>query len=515
VLRFLGRNIIFVTFPLVMLAIAFFARTSFQTARNFGLWGEQSIVNSTFLLAKEKVERLENRISSTDHTFFQIIDPSLQETSCERWQAAIAYTGMVEAAAIVNEDGDVLQFYHRNPAFSQDREIFNLLNTEIIPLIDPWESFYQHKHLHKLFGGDYRMISTYTVEDGNNLVTAILIYDTADIINVLFNTLLENMGDDHVINVTDHTGQLIWGEQLRGASDFIVVQRFPNTLYKWQIQLAPTSAASFEKNADAAKISDWILIPLSFGIIVFSLLVLYMVWVRERRLNRLKSEFIANASHELKTPLALIRMFSELLAMRKVDDPEKIQQYHQIIQRETDRLTALIDNVLDFAKLERGKSVYEFKEVHIEDTIATALDIYRHRVTEIKASLNFKAQENLPVIRADANAVTLALLNLIDNAIKYAQGTDVIGVELYTRSGRLHLDVYDRGQGIPPHHIKRVFERFYRFQAPDLNTRGQRGSGIGLSLVKHIARAHGGHVTVTSTPGVETRFSIRFPIPPR
>ncbi|MCK4548507.1 MAG: HAMP domain-containing histidine kinase, partial [Candidatus Eisenbacteria sp.] len=254
------------------------------------------------------------------------------------------------------------------------------------------------------------------------------------------------------------------------------------------------------------------LIPLAFGVIVFGLVVLYMAMVRERRLGRLKSEFIANTSHELKTPLALIRMFSELLATDRVTEAGTVRRYHEIILRETERLTGLIDNVLDFAKIERGKSAYEFREMDLIEVVKPAIEIYRHRIDESEVEMVFVAQEDLPRVRIDADAITLALMNLIDNALKYAVGTDVIGVEIHRDSKNVYLEVFDKGAGIPAHHLKRVFERFYRFQATDLHSAGQRGSGIGLSLVEHIAKAHGGSVTVTSTPGVETRFSIRIPL---
>jgi two-component system phosphate regulon sensor histidine kinase PhoR len=203
-------------------------------------------------------------------------------------------------------------------------------------------------------------------------------------------------------------------------------------------------------------------------------------------------------------------MFAELLAMKQIDDPEKIARYHAIILRETERLTALIDNVLDFAKIERGKSVYRFEKINPAEIVTATIDVYRHRVEAMGAKLTLKIAGDVPFIRADEDAVTLVLLNLIDNAIKYAVGTDVIGVELYKRGKYVFLDVYDRGKGIPVTHLKRIFERFYRYKGKDAQAEKQRGSGIGLSLVKHIAKAHGGYATVTSTPGVETRFSVRF-----
>jgi signal transduction histidine kinase len=205
-------------------------------------------------------------------------------------------------------------------------------------------------------------------------------------------------------------------------------------------------------------------------------------------------------------------MFTELLAMGRVRDAQKTKQYYDIILRETERLTSLIDNVLDFSKIERGKSEYEFKNTDLRRIAEPAIDIYRHRATDTGVELEYSADPELPEVRADGDAITLLLINLVENALKYGVGTDVIGVQLRADARHVYLEVFDRGAGIPAHHLKRIFDRFYRYQAADLETRGQRGSGIGLSLVRHIAKAHGGWVSVTSTPGVETRFTVRFPI---
>ncbi len=508
--RFLRRHAIFFLFPAVVVAILFLARINFSTAMRFGEWGEKSIVESTLILAKEKVERVERTISTMDHGFFQMLDPAQIDMACERWNTGIKHSRLVEAAVILDEEGEIIEYFSRD-SDARAARLYELVTEEVIPLMDMYESLYQHKHLHRLLEGKYRLVTSLTRDFEGQFYTTCLIYDTHEIVDRLFEDLIGDVGRDRIINVVDYDGRIIFGSNLSGAGEFIVVQRFPSTLYKWRVQLAPRSAALFSNKARTQKVSGWLLIPLAFGVIVFGLVVLYMAIVRERRLGRLKSEFIANTSHELKTPLALIRMFSELLATDRVTEAGKVRRYHEIILRETERLTALIDNVLDFSKIERGKSAYEFKEMDLTEVVRPAIEIYRHRIDESDVEMVFTAQEDLPRVRIDADAIALALINLIDNALKYAVGTDVIGVEIHRDSKNVYLEVFDKGAGIPAHHLKRVFERFYRFQATDLHSNGQRGSGIGLSLVEHIAKAHGGSVTVTSTPGVETRFSIRIP----
>ncbi|HZU87669.1 MAG TPA: PAS-domain containing protein, partial [Stellaceae bacterium] len=190
---------------------------------------------------------------------------------------------------------------------------------------------------------------------------------------------------------------------------------------------------------------------------------------------RLKSEFIANVSHELKTPLSLIRMFSELIALGKVKSAETGREYAEIITRESERLTRLIDNVLDFARIERGKAAYDFRIGDLAEVVERSLDVYRYRLEREKMKLEIDLEPDLPPVRLDDNAMTLALLNLLENAVKYAAPGNV-AVRVHRAGPTVELAVIDHGPGIPEDEHRRIFDRFYRAK----NTRGRnvRGSGI-------------------------------------
>ena len=514
VLRFLARNAIFILFPLIIVAIVFLGRIALRSAVSFGEWGARSVVESTLLLAKEKVERVEEMVLPTDRFFFQVVDPEDLPGCCERWRTGIRLNRLVEAAAIVDENGLVVQFFHRTTEPNQGARLFQLFTSEVLPLIEKYDSLHQHKHLHQRIEGRHRLISALTTEFEDEHYTAVLLYDSNEVVERLFAALLGDVGPDRMINVVDPDGDVIFGRQLDGAGDFIVVRAFPSTFYKWRIQLAPLSSALYTERARTQVYTQALLIPLALAVVIFGLIVAYMAVVRERRLGRLKSEFVANVSHELKTPLSMIRMFSELLVMDRITDRDKTRRYHEIILRETERLTALIDRVLDFARIERGELAQQFEERDLAEVVSRAVEVYRHRIDEEGVVFDYQAEPDLPPVRIDEHAITLAVINLIDNAVKYARGTDVIGIRIRRSGDTVLLDVFDHGAGIPEEHLKRIFERFYRYQAASLETRGQRGSGIGLSLVRHVARAHGGSVVVSSTPGVETRFSIRLPAAP-
>jgi two-component system phosphate regulon sensor histidine kinase PhoR len=210
----------------------------------------------------------------------------------------------------------------------------------------------------------------------------------------------------------------------------------------------------------------------------------------------MKSDFIANVSHELKTPLSLIRMFGELVATGRHKDDRTAREYGGIITRESERLSHLIDNVLDFSRLERGKASYHFSESDLTEVVERALDVCRYRLDKEKMKLVTEFEPELPCLRMDDNGMTLVTLNLVDNAIKHAADGGKVLVTLRRSPGFVVLGIRDFGPGVPREEHNRIFERFYRSQRT--RERNVRGSGIGLSLVRHIVEAHGGRVSVTS-----------------
>jgi len=233
---------------------------------------------------------------------------------------------------------------------------------------------------------------------------------------------------------------------------------------------------------------------------------------REMELAKLKSDFVSNVSHELRTPLALIRMFAETLEMGRVKSPEKYQEYFSIIRQESERLTALINNILDFSRIEAGRKEYIFRETNVAELVRHTLDSYRYQIEQQGFTLRESVPDNLPLLWVDREAIARSLLNLVNNAMKYSREEKFLAVAAYPEDGLLRLDVIDRGIGIPRGEQAKIFEKFYRASDPLVHE--SKGSGLGLSLVRHIAEAHGGSVTVESTPGKGSRFTISLPVQP-
>jgi signal transduction histidine kinase len=246
-----------------------------------------------------------------------------------------------------------------------------------------------------------------------------------------------------------------------------------------------------------------------------SLLMIGGMWLtfrnvsRELALAKLKSDFVSNVSHELRTPLALIRLYAETLELGRLSNPARQHEYHEIIRKESERLTSLINNILDFSRIEAGKKEYSFRETDMAELVRSTLDSYRFEIEQNGFQLEEKIEGNLPNLQVDREAIARSLLNLVNNAVKYSSNRKYLGVHLYRQSGSVKLEVVDHGIGIPANELPKIFEKFYRVGDPLVHN--TKGSGLGLSLVRHMVQAHGGEVAVESTPGKGSKFIISLP----
>ncbi len=248
---------------------------------------------------------------------------------------------------------------------------------------------------------------------------------------------------------------------------------------------------------------------LSVMIIAGLFLTKHMV-SKEMAVAKLKSDFVSNVSHELRTPLALIRLYAETLELGRITTKEKKQQYYRIIRKESERLTALINNILDFSRIEAGRKEYEFRETDIADLVRNTLDSYRYQIEQQGFAFEESIDATVPKVRVDREAIARALVNLVNNALKYSADQKFLGVKLYRENGAVKLEVADKGIGIARRDQTKIFEKFYR--AGDPLVHNTKGSGLGLSLVRHITEAHGGDIVVESTPGVGSKFILSLPL---
>lgn len=282
------------------------------------------------------------------------------------------------------------------------------------------------------------------------------------------------------------------------------------TLPHWEVAVYPLVPIDYERAAARTRWTIGFLIAALVGAIAMGSLLLLTDLRRQLVLARQKSDFVSNVSHELKTPLTSIRMFSELLAEDRITDSEKKKNYLNIINAEATRLTRLINNILNFARMEKGEERYRFEPCDLAKITREAFANYRPQLE----SHGFNITENIPDtpihIQADCDAISQIILNLLSNAEKYSGDRKEVSIEVRTGNNAAEICVFDRGLGVPAGCEKKIFQQFFR--AHDSLNSGIQGSGLGLTLARQIARAHHGDVLYEPRPGRGSVFTLKLPL---
>jgi signal transduction histidine kinase len=313
-----------------------------------------------------------------------------------------------------------------------------------------------------------------------------------------------------VLAVLDRADRPVYASRpLEGAKPVLSVT-FGEALPEWRVALYEPPGASTKEIVRRQAALFTAAFALLLVVIVIGLATTYRLVRRESEMARLKSDFVANVSHDLKTPLSLIRMFAETLELNRVSDESTRREYYAVITRESERLTRLIDNVLDFSRIEGGRQRYEIALHPVEPLVQEVLDAFRYPLAQQSFKVEVRVEPGLPEAPMDPEAIKQALGNLLDNAIKYSGDARRVAVTARKAGDEICIDVADGGIGIHPAERERIFEKFYRAGRSD--TQGRRGSGVGLAVVKHIVEAHGGRVSVESRPGEGSRFTLHLPL---
>lgn len=532
----------FVLLPLVVVAVGILAYFTFRTTLQIDTLRQQSVLEATLGLATEKANRVDRQIIDQDNVVMAVADPARLEILTERWlPTAQRETPSVRAILVLDESRTVLAFASRATGALAEEEGFRRLLVD--RMLGDMELGAQApdelRHLHREYAQQSYLLSYWQRIHEGRRYFVVAWHDIGRIVRETLPMLYAEPTTPGAppripsnaasrVNVVDEEGRIIYGPPLR-SGEFTVGVRFPTTLYNWRVQVSPLASEELASRVQNRRLLEITMVSLSCIVIVVGAIAIVLVAEKERKISALKSEFVANVSHELKTPLALVRMFAEMLQSGRVSTEAKKKEYLDIIVRESERLSALIENVLDFARLERGRGSYEFAEGDVGDAVTRAANVYRYRAERESVKLVLEVEPALPRARIDERAIQLAVINLVDNALKYAPGGEAITIRACGHEGGVRIDVRDQGPGVAPEDRHRIFERFVRLTSSRDDKSGEkagssssrpssrpaqspvRGSGIGLALVKHIAESHGGRAWVESEVGRGSTFTFTIP----
>lgn len=293
------------------------------------------------------------------------------------------------------------------------------------------------------------------------------------------------------------------------------IKDFPNKKPMWLfpqydigIQLKGKTIDLLVKSRAKSTLILIILVDIFF---VLGALLVFKNVKKEIKLSIIKSDFISNVSHEIRTPLALISMYIESLEMGRVKTEEKKKEYYKIILNEVQRLSGIVNIILNFSKIESGKRKYTFNNANMNEIVENILQSYKFHLNNKGFDLKIELDDELPSGNFDTEAISDCLVNLIDNAVKYSKDVKHIEIKTGKKFDNIFVEVTDKGIGISKTDQKLIFDRFFRVSKGD-NIHEVKGTGLGLTIVKNIIAAHNGKIEVESKPGEGATFRLLLPI---
>jgi len=392
-------------------------------------------------------------------------------------------------------------------------------------------------------GTPYQLVA-FPARDSNNMPRGVMGFllneDTVrrEVVGHILNTTIHSAEDrfspdfGRVLTfvVNDEAGREVYmhrheeeAEDAASGRRFLAQAPLTDLFPGWHVRITYTKASGF---AWSKRVLTLQVAVLGIAALLAVLATLFMIRfsLRQMELSQLKSHFVSNITHELKTPLATIQLYTETLRQGRVRDRADVDRFLDFIHRETVRLDTLIHDILDFSRIEQGRRRYNFAPAPVGDVVRGVVESYAYQVREKGFELSLDVADPLPTMPLDRDALGQAVLNLLDNAVKYSgqdrrievsvrwpnSAADVGGVRTGPPGADLAIRVRDHGIGIPASERSKIFDAFYRIEKGLLHD--VKGSGLGLAVVKHVAEAHGGRVEVESQPGEGSAFTLWLPV---
>jgi nitrogen-specific signal transduction histidine kinase len=375
--------------------------------------------------------------------------------------------------------------------------------SENFPKTDSLESLKENKLQHLPIEGE----ALYGIYHKTNGTSVLALLSSENIASIFANFRADFRDSDVAYRIVDEYGRFINGVDKLEDEPFVVAdigKDFPG----WKIELAFKAGDVFEKAA-----SHRIAVYIWIGLLVIALILIAggvaaQVVRKQIKLNKLKNDFIATVSHELKTPLASIRLLVDTLLEGNYKDQQQVTEYFQLVSKENERLTRLVDNFLTFSRMERNKQTFAMAWTSPADIVRDAAEAVKTKFGAGKCDFQIQIADNLPDIYADHDIMVTAVVNLLDNSYKYSYDDKKIELKVFSEDNFVCFSVKDNGIGMSRRQIKKIFDRFY--QADTSLSRRVEGAGLGLSIVKFIIDAHKGTISVDSVPNEGTTFTIRL-----
>ncbi len=354
------------------------------------------------------------------------------------------------------------------------------------------------------------MIVFVSEEQGRSFLN-LLMLDANRFISEALSPRLQMVAGDDLIIVVRHikSNQLIACSLLNEAPEEVVREQALWLLPDYKLGIQPNGIDIRQLSKKRARQNIGLLILVDILLIVGAWLF-YRNVKRELHLAKVKSDFVSNVSHEIRTPLALISMYAETLQLGRLKDDSKRQKYYDIIYRETQRLSGIVNNILNFSRIESGRQKLSFGSVQINEVVEEVINNYRYHFNETGFTVTHHLDATLSPLSGDKQAITECLINLVDNGIKYSKDIKELSITTGEKGGYQYIEVSDKGIGISPKEQKYIFDKFYRVTKGAL-AHHAKGSGLGLSIVMHLVKGHNGRVELESSEATGSCFRILFP----
>jgi signal transduction histidine kinase len=465
-----------------------------------------------------------------EEQFLKIVFDLYKQIREGRWLVnnAVYDFYMAETETILNaqlKDGrfpELLKTYteilNRKSPYRQKLAFSDFLQRIVIPGIK--DKLVQYREADKAgrllyhAGNDFILIS-YTMMSGLSSGQAYyggFCWDSIFLKNQLIPKILEDISKESglTIQIVDEKGANILAGQDEFSANGSLQMNFRQFPLPWKLVAGYSETKTLEGTSNRELIFFGVLLLFILGLMLLGVILIVRDINREAETTRQKTEFVHTISHELKTPLTLIRLYGETLQRKGNLSEEEKQDCYEIITKESERLTHLINNVLDFSRIEMGRKEFDFKVGDLAEMIDETLEAYRYHLEKKGFVIRKEIAHDLPELSFDAEAMASVLINLLSNCMKFSLLEKEVTVKLFAADGNAILQVADKGVGISDADISKIFRRFY--QAENKLVSERRGSGLGLTLVKHITEAHHGSVKVDSEIGKGSTFSILLPL---